>query len=168
MTADRSENHTREGRVKKVASSAKDKQEAVRLYQETDLTVEEIASRFNVTRPTIHRWADEAGVPVRGARGPRPKDRPRKPPPSAEGLLGRLMDENRELRRELAAFLGAAETQWAHTNQALEALTATVNQLLGRLQAQQETTSEYVGVVRDFATRQTALLEQALQQRLDS
>lgn len=44
---------------------------ALKLYAESRLPVEEIASIFGVSRQTIHAWLKAANIPQRGPMGPR-------------------------------------------------------------------------------------------------
>lgn len=47
-------------------ATQRDRENAIYLYQNTQLTASEIGGMFGVTRQTVHAWVDAAGVPRRG------------------------------------------------------------------------------------------------------
>lgn len=58
-------------KIHEVPSRGEERAEALRLYQETRLTVEQIGARFGVSRQTVDNWIKQSGIPRRGPMGPR-------------------------------------------------------------------------------------------------
>lgn len=77
-------------KVAKMPSREQERAEAIRLYTDTRLPVDEIGAMFGVSRTTVHNWLKSAGIPQRGAMGPR-----------------KTLEERDEIAHELTA--GSAE-----------------------------------------------------------
>lgn len=92
------------GNVAPVPQRQLERETAVRLYTETTLPVEDIATMLKVSRTTIHNWLNEAGTPKRGAMGPRGPRPPEMPEPHSE-----LDRELAVLRAELSAAAALAQ-----------------------------------------------------------
>ena len=60
-------------KIHEVPSRGEERAEALRLYQETTLTVEQIGEMFGVTRQSVDNWIKKSGIPRRGPMGPRRK-----------------------------------------------------------------------------------------------
>ena len=137
-----------------VTTSAKDRAAAVRLYEESNLTSEQIGAKYGVSRQTVHRWIQSAGVPLRGPRGPRNTGEvPVVEGEDRHGPFGRILDEIDSLRRDLAELHGSADANWAHQQRQLYALTSTLDQLVGAQREHNASVQELLREIRAAVAR---------------
>ncbi len=116
-----------------MAATQRQRKEALRLYRETDMTVEAIADRYDVTRATVYRWIDSANIQRRGPMGPRPKDEPPQP-----------IDFEGQTRRDLAAARGAEQAEHEMLMRAIGDLTKAVTALSERVDVHTQITRDWV------------------------
>lgn len=126
---------TNNGRVLQKLPTRAERDRAVKLYTETRLPVGEIAAHLRVSRSTIHRWLQAAGVELRGPMGPR------------ESYLDELgVDEAAATQRMaiVMAELGALKQGQNSIEATVRELTRTVAELKGALEYHMRLTQEFI------------------------
>lgn len=126
---------TNNGRVQHRLPTRAERDRAVKLYTETRLPVGEIAAHLRVSRSTIHRWLQAAGVELRGPMGPR------------ESYLDELgVDETASVQRMAIVMeaLGALKNGQASIEADVRELTKAVAELKGALEYHMRLTQEFI------------------------
>lgn len=125
----------RDEKGRPLPAGRKERQEAIKLYRDTDMSVDDIGSRFGVSRQTVHRWINDAGVPLRGAMGPRSheEDGDIIAEPSRVDYL-RLLVEHDDLVKQIADLVAHQSVEHQELRNQVADLTASTQRLIGRLE----------------------------------